>query len=93
VLRRRRERGTVDPLHPRARHRDDADGAAAARDPPRRAEEAVAVLDLLVSATCWHRLRYVAGLDGERAARAAGDAARGVVDRLRQSTTTDQEDR
>jgi AcrR family transcriptional regulator len=60
---------------------------------PLRAEEAVAVLDLLVSATCWHRLRYVAGLDGERAARAAADAARGVVDRLRQSTTTDQEDR
>jgi AcrR family transcriptional regulator len=49
---------------------------------PERAEEVIAVLDLLVSATCWHRLRALAGLGGGRGARAAADAARAVVDRV-----------
>ena len=47
-----------------------------------RAEEVVAVLDLLVSATCWHRLRTLAGLGAGRGPRAAADAARAVVDRV-----------
>ena len=49
---------------------------------PEAAEEVVAVLDLLVSATCWHRLRHLAGLTGGRGPRAAADAARAVVDRV-----------
>jgi AcrR family transcriptional regulator len=54
--------------------------------PAARAEELVAVLDLLVSATCWHRLRHLAGLsDGPRV---AADAARAVIDRLATTSPT-----
>ncbi len=55
---------------------------------PERAEEVVAVLDLLISATCWHRLRHLAGLTGGRGPRAAADAARAVIAR---ATTTPKE--
>ena len=57
---------------------------------PERAEEVVAVLDLLISATCWHRLRHLAGLTGGRGPRAAADAARAVIAR---ATTTPKEER
>src|SRR5215213_5476319 len=53
--------------------------------PSERAAEVVAVLDLLVSATCWHRLRHLAGLPAGSGPRAAADAARAVIERL---TTT-----
>jgi AcrR family transcriptional regulator len=59
--------------------------------PPERAAEAVAILDLLVSATCWHRMRHLAGLPAGSGARAAADAARAVIDRL--TTTTPEEER
>jgi AcrR family transcriptional regulator len=45
-------------------------------------QELVAVLDLLISATCWHRLHHLAGLTDGRGPRAAADAARAVIDRL-----------
>jgi AcrR family transcriptional regulator len=54
--------------------------------PPERAEEVVAVLDLLVSATCWHRLHHLAGLTGGRGPRAAAEAARAVIDRVTRTT-------
>ena len=57
-------------------------GGGPRRLDPERAEEVVAVLDLLISATCWHRLRTLAGLAGGRGPRAAADAARAVVDRV-----------
>jgi AcrR family transcriptional regulator len=50
--------------------------------PPDRAEEVVAVLDLLISATCWHRLHHLAGLRDGRGPRAAADTARAVIDRV-----------
>jgi AcrR family transcriptional regulator len=50
------------------------------------AEEVVAVLDLLISATCWHRLHHLAGLSDGRGPRAAADAARAVIDRVREPT-------
>ena len=50
--------------------------------PKERAEEVVAVLDLLISATCWHRLHHLAGLTGGRGPRTAADAARAVIDRI-----------
>jgi AcrR family transcriptional regulator len=53
---------------------------------PEHAEEVVAVLDLLVSATCWHRLHHLAGLTGGRGPRAAAAAARAVIDRVTQTT-------
>jgi AcrR family transcriptional regulator len=70
----------------RAALRDDLAGLA-----PERAAEVVAVLDLLVSATCWHRLRHLAGLPAGSGARAAADAARAVIDRLTTTTTPQEE--
>jgi AcrR family transcriptional regulator len=50
--------------------------------PRDRAEEVVAMLDLLISATCWHRLHHLAGLTGGRGPRAAAETARAVIDRI-----------
>jgi AcrR family transcriptional regulator len=54
--------------------------------PRERSEEVVAVLDLLISATCWHRLHHLAGLSDGRGPRAAADAARAVIDRITEPT-------
>ena len=50
--------------------------------PGDRTEEVVAVLDLLISATCWHRLHHLAGLTDGRGPRAAAETARAVIDRI-----------